>query len=94
VESLASLEALSPTPPTIPSEMVAHASIAPSDAPTLKMGNVSPSRGRSARIKARWNRLVSRREAQRLDNEAVDTAIQAYKALDRPPPEPPLHKLF
>jgi hypothetical protein len=53
------------------------------------MGNSSPSRGRTARIKARWHRLVSRREARRFDNAAIDAAIQAFQAADRPPPEPP-----
>jgi hypothetical protein len=69
--------------------MVTPASIAPSDAPTLKMGNVSPSCGRSARIKARWNRLVSRREHRRQFNLAIDEAMLAYQTADRPPPEPP-----
>ena len=69
--------------------MASHASMAPSDAPTLKMGNVSPSRGRSARIKARWDRLVSRRDARRLDNAAINAAMQAFQDADRPPPEPP-----
>jgi hypothetical protein len=53
------------------------------------MGNVSSSRGCSARIKARWNHLVSRRDNRRRLNSAIDEAMLAYQAADRPPPEPP-----
>lgn len=63
-----------------------------SDAPTLKMGNVTHSRGRTERIKSRWNRLLFRRAKRRSNNLEIEALMHAYQAADlrtRPPPEPP-----
>jgi hypothetical protein len=79
-------------PSQIKSTLVSHASVAPSDAPTLKLGNVSKSRSRTERVKSRWHRLLERRAVRRQQNLELEALMHAYQANDlrtRPPPEPP-----
>jgi hypothetical protein len=89
------MPAPTPTPSVSPSVDTAPASMAPSDAPTLKMGTVDVLPVRVNRKKARWARILARRDLRRQHRLRDEAAIQHFSALDvsrnctRPPAEPP-----